>query len=851
MILLDYLRKYFGYESFRPGQEEIITAIIQNKNVLAILPTGGGKSLCYQIPALADKNFSIVISPLIALMKDQVDSLNKSEEIAAYINSSMNFTQINSVLNKIQQNKIKLLYVSPERLENQGFAERIKQLSPTYIFIDEAHCISEWGHNFRPSYLKIKEFCKFITNSKIHAFTATATPDVRKDIINQLELKNPVIFIKGFERENLHLNVIKASDKKIVLSEIISKNPYPSIIYCSTRKETEALYEYLSQRRINCGYYHAGLSTELRRIVQEDFINDRIKTIIATNAFGMGIDKSDIRLIVHYNMPPSIENYYQEIGRAGRDGQESFVYLFYTKKDKFIQEFLIKNSYPNAEQIKSVYEWICDYGQVPSGIIPQKAIPLDNNFFKILERRGINRLLGLSAIEMLERSGYFKSTSGLFQYYYFKYTIDKNKLKNYIKELKNYTLQEILVEMLREYSSSPFQIKNKLDPEYLAGKLAIEKNSLIENLELLSNSGIIELERPAEENSIYLQKSRINPNYLEIDLSMYEKKLQHQLSKLNEMNEYIDTEKCRSNFILNYFGETETLSKCGKCDKCTGEKNLFSYDTTFIEEKILEVLEEYEFPISKKELTDILTGKASDKFLVLSSYATLTSFSAIEIDQTISELMSKKEIVSENLELTITLKGSARIRPQQNVKETANSGFDIKLKIFNELNQRRKEISQRFNQLPAIICSDTLLSKICELKPQSRAEFLQIEGMNERKLNKFSEDFLEVLRKYKNNDTNLKDSFLQIKEMIQQKYSFEDIGIKLEISEKDLSRKIEALVKNQPSISISHFYKNTEFEMIKLLIAQGINAPTSIKKRINSTISTEKIRLLCSLSSIL
>jgi ATP-dependent DNA helicase RecQ len=380
MINLQALKRYFDYDSFRKGQEEIVEAILSSKSVVAVLPTGAGKSICYQIPALISDNFSIVISPLIALMKDQVDNLNRREEIAAFINSTMDYRESEEVLNKIAFGKVKLLYLAPEKLESLKFADRIKELKPSYLFVDEAHCISEWGHNFRPSYLKIKEFIDHTSTKRIAAFTATATSEVVEDIVNQLQLKEPKIFVRGFERENLNLNVIVTKNKKKKCLELIREINGPVIIYTSSRKKAEEVAEYLTINGFPCSYYHAGIPSPERRRIQDEFISGNDRVIAATNAFGMGIDKNDIRLVIHYNIPGSIESYYQEIGRAGRDSEDSFCYLFYDEKDLAIQNYFISNSHPNKELIHQIYKAVCDYNRVAVGSLPEKELIVEPDY---------------------------------------------------------------------------------------------------------------------------------------------------------------------------------------------------------------------------------------------------------------------------------------------------------------------------------------------------------------------------------------------------------------------------------------------------------------------------------------
>ena len=342
--ILDILQKYYGYKSFRKGQEEIINTILNGEDVLAIMPTGGGKSLCYQVPALCMDGLTIVISPLISLMKDQVDSLTSMGIDASYINSSLSSEDYNQILENITNDKYKIIYVAPERLESTEFLNIIQNKNIAQIAIDEAHCISQWGHDFRVSYKKIPYFIRNLkTRPIVTTFTATASTEVRKDILNMLDLIEPKIFITGFDRENLYINIVKSSAKNKYLLEYIENHKSESgIIYAATRKEVEKIYEGLLNRNIDVLKYHAGMSNEDRKLNQDKFINDDANIIVATNAFGMGIDKPNIRWVIHYNMPQSIENYYQEIGRAGRDGENSECILLFTPGDIHTQKYLIE-----------------------------------------------------------------------------------------------------------------------------------------------------------------------------------------------------------------------------------------------------------------------------------------------------------------------------------------------------------------------------------------------------------------------------------------------------------------------------------------------------------------------------
>lgn len=355
---LDVLHKYYGYTSFRKGQENIITSIINKEDVLAIMPTGGGKSICYQVPALCLDGITIVISPLISLMKDQVDALKTMGVKARLINSSLSNSEYNEALEEIENDECKIIYIAPERLDSMEFVNIIRGKNISQVAIDEAHCVSQWGHDFRVSYKKIPYFINRLDKRPIvTAFTATASNEVREDIINILNLHNPAVYITGFDRENLSINIVKSSSKnKYTLDYVENHKNESGIIYASTRKEVETIYEGLLKRNYSVAKYHAGLSNEARKEYQENFINDDIKIMVATNAFGMGIDKPNIRWVLHYNMPQSIENYYQEIGRAGRDGEDSECVLLFSPGDVHTQKYLVEVGIENPERKRVQYK---------------------------------------------------------------------------------------------------------------------------------------------------------------------------------------------------------------------------------------------------------------------------------------------------------------------------------------------------------------------------------------------------------------------------------------------------------------------------------------------------------------
>ena len=383
-IIFEVLNKYYGYTSFKEGQYEIISNILKGRDSFCILPTGGGKSICYQIPAMIFKGITIVVSPLISLMKDQVDSLNENGIVAEYINSTQSLNDINDIIKKCYEGKVKLLYIAPERLENDFFKRKLKNLNISQIAIDEAHCVSMWGHDFRKSYREIAQFInEFDKRPVITAFTATATEVVRKDVLELLGLSNPYIYIGGFDRENLNIHLYIEEDKLEFVKDIIREEEGSSgIIYCVTRKEVEGLYNYLKDLGYTVGKYHGGLKDEEKEYYQEEFLKENINLMIATNAFGMGIDKSNVRYVIHFTMPKNIESYYQEIGRAGRDG---ICYALYEKKeDAMIRQLEVRGIHFDHKNFKN-NTWV-DLEPLHKKKV-KKDDPLEKEIAKIVSKK--------------------------------------------------------------------------------------------------------------------------------------------------------------------------------------------------------------------------------------------------------------------------------------------------------------------------------------------------------------------------------------------------------------------------------------------------------------------------------
>ncbi len=557
--LKELLKIHYGFESFRPGQEKVIDNVLAGKSTVVIMPTGGGKSLCYQLPALVLDGITIVVSPLISLMKDQVDSLNRIGIPATFINSSISMEECYERIDGIKNGIYKLLYIAPERFYNQEFVSALKDLQVSLFAVDEAHCISAWGHDFRPSYLKLREAINYLNNPATLALTATATPEVRKDIIKQLDLKNPELVITGFARPNLQFGAIKATDSQkpqLVLDAISSLEDASGIIYVGTRSRVDELLEALLENSIEAVSYHAGMDTEDRKWVQENFMSGKAKVIVATNAFGLGIDKRDIRFVIHYDMPGTVEAYYQEAGRAGRDGRPSFCLLLYSSRDRYLQEFFIKGDNPPPEIILDTYDVLTNYDSDTvlityaelAGMLSQDAPEMAvGTALKILEKEGY-------VSRSRERNGnaYLKLVGGA-----------ENALKSI--GLKSKKGKEIFLKLYERFKE---ELENgwEVNLDETAGIVGVKKDSLARLVKKLSDAGAVEYNPPFRGTEIKILK-RLKKEEVVLDFSALKNKLKRAYEKLNKMEEYVYHFDCRQKYILDYFGDY-TAKPCAKCDNC-------------------------------------------------------------------------------------------------------------------------------------------------------------------------------------------------------------------------------------------------------------------------------------------
>ena len=850
MILTETLKKFFGYETFRPAQLEIIGEIISSKNVLAVLPTGAGKSICYQIPAIIGDNYSIIISPLIALMKDQVDSINRHHEIAAFINSSLSYLETEKILNDIKFGKLKLVYIAPERLENIEFAKRLSALNPEYLFVDEAHCISEWGHNFRPSYTRIKDFIEYSKINKISAFTATATPEVVKDIIKQLGLKNVKTIIKGFERDNLFVNVEIIKKKNERCLELIRQYKSPVIIYTSSRKKAEDLTNFLKMHKINCDYYHAGLNSIIRKKIQEDFIDEKLSVIIATNAFGMGIDKKNIRLVIHYNLPGSIENYYQEIGRAGRDGKVSNTFLLFDESDVHIHEFFISNSYPNKEIIKKVYNAICDFGQVAIGMKPDKDIQINPDYIKLHSKLDISSSLLNSSLKFLSEADYIKINSAFNSGIKVRLLFNQSRLKKFIKETPNEYMRNILLSIVRNYGNEIFSKQIKIDLKKIGNNTGFTIDEIESTLINLENLSILEYIKTGGKESVSFTAPRVRSDELKLNYKLINELYISSKQKLNKIVDYIYINDCRFKYILNYFGEEVSQYSCGKCDNCLKENPNEEIALSFVMQKIKELLLDHQDGVTEKDIIEILTGKSKDPgFHKSISFCSLPNHTKENIVEAIKHLLIEKEILEERIsgKKRYFVSGENLSIVNEKVFYTVEKEPND-LELFHLLRQAREKTSKKFLQSPNIICTDEVLSRISREKPLNKNEMMKIKGFNERMFNKIGNDFLEVISTYEENikgrqEIEIPKNIIETYKLLQKKYSLDEIAGLRKLTDSVISMQIETILKYLPETDISSIIPDEKLELVRVKYKEGKTGLKELRDSLSGAYSYQVLRI--------
>ena len=592
-LIHEILLRHWGYTSFRPLQAEIIKSVLSGNDTLALLPTGGGKSVCYQVPAIAAEGLCLVISPLIALMKDQVENLKRKKIKASAIFSGMSKTEIDIALDNCIYGDLKFLYLSPERLTSELVQARIAKMKINLIAVDEAHCISQWGYDFRPSYLQIAEIRNFV-DAPVLALTATATAEVKKDITEKLNFKNSKNFTASFERQNLSYVVINEENKLQKLLSILNNVPGTSVIYLRSRKKTKEISEFLNLNKINADYYHAGLDHSGRSKKQDDWMTNKTRVICSTNAFGMGIDKPDVRTVVHLDIPEHPEAYFQEAGRAGRDGKKSFAVLLYNKSDILELDKRVETNFPSVDEIKKTYQALGNYYSLAAGSGYNQSFDFEISHF--CKTYKLSPVAVLNSIHILELEGYLITTEAVFLPSRIHFTVNHDDLYQF--QIQNEKYDPFIKLLLRSYEGL-FDDFVKINENEIASRSGLKQNEVELLLQQLEKYNILKYLQKKDTPQLIFAQPRIDVNKLKISNQNLADRKKRFESRLKYIKYYITQfQVCRSTVLLNYFGE-ENSTRCGICDICLERNKLEINDLEFksISDKLKNILVENSLPL--------------------------------------------------------------------------------------------------------------------------------------------------------------------------------------------------------------------------------------------------------------
>jgi ATP-dependent DNA helicase RecQ len=764
-VARDFMAREMGFSHFRDGQEDILGSVLSGSDTLVIMPTGGGKSLCYQVPAFVRPGMTLVISPLIALMKDQVDTLRVLDLPVDAVHSLMGPKEQEETLRQVTGGNTKLLYASPERLRNPRFVQALKACEVSMVAVDEAHCISQWGHDFRPDYLKIHEALQALGRPQTIALTATATPRVRSDIIEHLKLRAPRVFVTGFDRRNLYWEVQPVNDDQEKVSLIkrrISGLAGGAIIYSGTRKRVERIVEDLQREGLGAEAYHAGMDKTDRTRIQESFMEGRTDYVVATNAFGMGIDRSDIRLVIHDTFPGSIEAYYQESGRAGRDGDPSSCLLLYSPADRRLQEFFIETRYPPKEMLFAVYECLRNR--------PENLLWLTYREIGAMSQEKIPELAVASAVKILEEVG---AVARLHRH--------ENQAELYLHRSMNDLMaglppgakvkRQLLLSLRRLYGDEELEEGIRFLPDELALKTGLSIDSLRRVLSDLVDRNEADYIPPFRGRGLRILR-RVSPEELGIDFEGLQVRKAHDLEKLDLVMDYATSPRCRRRFLLSHFGETTPGESCGACDVCENRERGSAPEEEGLDPvfavKVLSGVARLKGRFGLGMAAKCLCGSRDSMLLQfglhrLSTYGLLSDFSQSQVQEWIKELISRGCIAPRRmtkgdkfyqvLELTSrgmdVMHGKEVLRlaapPEKNIAGEQRPFQESEMETFNRLRELRSELARRENLPPYCIFHDRTLKEMARTLPVTALELREIVGVGDVTLKKYGRAFLALL----------------------------------------------------------------------------------------------------------
>lgn len=618
MEISSILKKYWGYDTFRPLQEDIIQSVLKGNDTLALLPTGGGKSICYQVPAMAMEGLCIVVSPLISLMQDQVEQLQKKGIKAIAITSAMNYREIDITFTSAIHHNYKFLYISPERIQTQLFLRKLPALKVNLIAVDEAHCISQWGYDFRPTYLSIKKIRELKPEIPMLAVTATATQKTAEDICKQLEFKNHSTFKTSFARKNLHYQIKKDENKLQTLLNFCNQVKGTGIVFVRNRRKTKEIADFLNYNNIKSDFYHGGLELTERIKKQSDWINNRKRVMVSTNAFGMGIDKPDVRFVAHLDLPDSLEAWFQEAGRGGRDGNMAYELTLYHQSDIINLQDQLEKTFPSIEQIKQTYAAICNYYQIAVGA--GEGLSVIFNLDEIITKYKILPLVIYNSVKFLEKENYLSYTDALYQPAKLHMTIGKEELYNF--QVQNPSLDAFIKTLLRNYAGlfEEYKVVNEFK---IAQAIKADVTYVKKTLENLHKLEIIDYIAQTSLPKIVFTRARVDATFLSISKENYTKLKKQAEQRIQAVIDFVsDMHTCRSRKVLQYFNET-SFEDCGTCDVCLN-KNKQNKSDIFVQikQQLLNLLEHKNYDLnelvsllyrySKEDVVDCINQLADD-----------------------------------------------------------------------------------------------------------------------------------------------------------------------------------------------------------------------------------------------
>ncbi|MFQ5509477.1 MAG: RecQ family ATP-dependent DNA helicase [Leptospirillia bacterium] len=767
----------FGFDGFREGQEEIISAVLSGRDVMAIMPTGGGKSLCYQLPACLDQEITagvtLVVSPLIALMKDQVDALTAFGIPAAAVNSSLSFDEVRAVMDRVRGGGIRLLYVAPERFGSRFFMGEMAGVPIARVAVDEAHCVSQWGHDFRPAYIKLRAAVEQLGRPPISAFTATATPRVQDDIAELLGLSGPARFVTGFERSNLHMEVIEGGRKKDMLATFMAKQAGPGIIYCATRKHVEEVTSRLGESGGKVVAYHAGLPDEARIKAQNAFMDGHIDVIVATNAFGMGVDKANVRFVLHYDMPGTLEAYYQEAGRAGRDGKPARCTVLYGRGDRFTQEFFINGSHPTEHFVRRIWQVLED-AQV-DGIAEMSnremlaATGEEGSEFavsaalKILEQAG-----GLSRMNPRDNPALIRIA-------------DRGKVG------KKAAVQQRILTALDFHIPAGESGTVEISLGQLGHEAGIDHDALLRGLNAMNNAGAIDYTAPFRGRGVRLLMHGMPP----VDFTAQTEKRNYAFASLDGMEAYCQTSDCRRAAILAHFGELRE-DGCGACDRCLNEGPVIpEQEATVLAQKLMSGVARCcgrgRIAFGVQTVAAHLAGGNTEAVRKngldqVSTYGLLQNYTQKQVADLLNQLAAKGylrrqdagEGVKRRPVLTLTEQGAAVLKneaagvtlripastPARPAIRSAKGGGAASPAdvgdpgLYDTLRGLRIKLAQEADMPAYRVFADRTLQEMANLKPTNLSAMSEIHGVGPSKLETYGETFMAAIRTYLNTSKN-------------------------------------------------------------------------------------------------